>query len=257
MADLCYDELFQDPDTGRLQYSKFVRISFCKYYSQRLFVPLLQSNSHVSPAYRIGRYMSTPEEKAHLIRQWIRRCDEEHGHGPSSDTESPLSIENLLVVDVWNECLVPWPGNRRYLALSYVWGKHECPGARNDNIDLLKTPKGLREWNETIPRTVVDAITLTRKLGEQYLWVDLLCIVQDDSSNKHSMISSMDRIFLQASLTIIAVTGENANSGLFVSDPEGFRKGERITEELTLIPIKDYRSLSTQINWCLQGRAWT
>ncbi len=38
------------------------------------------------------------------------------------------------------------------------------------------------------------------------------------------MIASMDKIFFQASLTIIVATGKNANSGIFVTESESFDK---------------------------------
>lgn len=257
-ALLCRGEPFKDHNTRRILYPKYVCISFSNNtVSSRIFVPSITNKLHLGTGQHTGRYLSTREEKAHLIRQWIWRCDRQHGPHKDSGIATFPPVQGLLVIDVWNDCLVVLPVNCRYLALSYVWGVHTCPGARKSNIDLLKVPGGLTKGCEPMPGTIGDAIWLTHNIGERYLWVDLLCIVQDDNSNKHSMISSMDQIFLQASLTIVAVTGESADSGLFVSDPEGFRQGERISEELTLISIKNYQSYWSKDNWSHYRRAWT
>lgn len=59
-------------------------------------------------------------------------------------------------------------------------------------------------------------------LGERYLWVDALCIVQDDNASKQSMIERMHVIYQNAFLTLFVATGTDANAGLSgVSSPRG------------------------------------
>jgi hypothetical protein len=50
-------------------------------------------------------------------------------------------------------------------------------------------------------------------LGERYLWVDSLCIMQD-TIDKHDQIQQMDRIYQEAVLCIVAAAGRDANAGL-------------------------------------------
>jgi hypothetical protein len=102
----------------------------------------------------------------------------------------------------------------RYLALSYVWGQvmgtkqsviyHDVP---HDNIMCTI---GL----ETQPATIRDAITLVRALHERYLWIDSLCIDQEDPSDKAEIVSNMDAIYRGAYLTIVAADGKDADAGL-------------------------------------------
>lgn len=73
---------------------------------------------------------------------------------------------------------------------------------------------GIGRITGNLPRTVEDAITVTKNLDYRYLWVDELCIEQNDSSHRASQIGKMDRIYKGADLTIVAACGDNKNYGL-------------------------------------------
>ena len=75
--------------------------------------------------------------------------------------------------------LTSLPLGGRYVALSYVWGSGRSFTAREGNFkDLLRFDE-FRRYLPSLPRTIRDAIELVRALGERYLWVDALCIIQD------------------------------------------------------------------------------
>ncbi|KAF2807152.1 HET-domain-containing protein, partial [Mytilinidion resinicola] len=101
-----------------------------------------------------------------------------------------------------------------YLALSYVWGGATQLQLTSENFTSLSTENGLNELSDSIPRTIKDAMILCKNLGERYLWVDTLCIVQDDESDRHFQISNMANIYSQAVLTIVAASGSSADAGL-------------------------------------------
>jgi hypothetical protein len=65
-----------------------------------------------------------------------------------------------------------------------------------------------------LPLTVEDAITVTKAIGFQYLWVDQYCIDQGDEKEKQRQIQQMDLIYKCADLTIIAAAGDGRNYGL-------------------------------------------
>jgi hypothetical protein len=100
---------------------------------------------------------------------------------------------------------------------------------------------------------IADAIHFVRQIGERYLWIDSLCIVQDDTSQKHGLINNKDLIFSSALLTIIAATGRDANAGLFYT----YDLGEQIAEGLDLTGI-DFFSIAARsrrmVSWT---RGWT
>jgi hypothetical protein len=87
-----------------------------------------------------------------------------------------------------------------YVALSHCW----------INRDILKTTKAnLTDHLSSIayhllPPTFQEAIMVCRWLGEKYLWIDSLCIVQDDPVDWEEQASKMDTIYENAFFTIAA-----------------------------------------------------
>jgi hypothetical protein len=125
-------------------------------------------------------------------------------------------------------CVVNGDSSYRYLALSYVWGKIKSFQTSKYRLAELEIDGSLSRLDRLIPRTVNDSMALVSALHERFLWVDTLCIVQDDNADKQLQISQMDHIYGQAVLTIVALSGEDANSGL-----PGVTKGSR---EILQIP---------------------
>lgn len=97
----------------------------------------------------------------------------------------------------------------KYVALSYVWGTdmatyiQQRAGTDYEHLSM-----------ENLPLTIRDAASLVASIGEQYLWVDAICIKQNDAEDPHANIAHMGSIYRQALLTIVATEGEGANAGL-------------------------------------------
>lgn len=100
-----------------------------------------------------------------------------------------------------------------YTALSYCWG---MPGQQ-----ILTTKEKVTEFMERgiqlsiLPKTIQDAVVITRRIGVQYLWVDALCIIQDDDEQRALEIAHMAEIYRNAHLTISAASGADVLEGIF------------------------------------------
>ncbi|KAK7977235.1 hypothetical protein PG988_004725 [Apiospora saccharicola] len=65
----------------------------------------------------------------------------------------------------------------------------------------------------SFPAVVKDSIEVTLGFNYRYLWVDRHCIDQN-SAHKQHIINRMDQVYSQASIVIIAATGDSADDGL-------------------------------------------
>lgn len=99
-----------------------------------------------------------------------------------------------------------------YVALSYVWGESES--VQQYKTTKVRLPSLCRSIDPAVlPKTIQEAIHATRELGIPYLWVDALCIVQDDDEDRSRELASMAQIYRHATVTISAASAENCEDG--------------------------------------------
>lgn len=165
-----------------------------------------------------------------LVRRWIARCK------PPQTDQPPRPIGNIFpglkvfrFIDVEENRLYETYEIPQYVALSYVWGSVPNFGLTKANREVLLRPGGLLKAWKLVPTTVTDAILLCRKLRVCYLWVDALCLVQDDENDLELGVNVMDEVYEQSWLTVVAACGHNANAGL-----PGVRQGTRVETQNTV-----------------------
>ncbi len=125
----------------------------------------------------------------HLLRAWINICQQNHHSSCFFENSSPLA--SLRLIDCKTRLVVKATSRLPYVALSYVWGSKLSQAPSHQ-------PRNLRTGDcilDLLPNVIEDAITVTLKLDWQYLWVDRLCIDQDDDADKHGQIGQTDQIF--------------------------------------------------------------
>lgn len=96
-----------------------------------------------------------------------------------------------------------------WAALSYVWGGDQRLKTTLGSIANMKAGFGV----ELLPQTLQDAVTVCRSLSLEYLWVDALCIIQDDPNDLVRELASMPLIYTEAWVTISASTATNVSEG--------------------------------------------
>ena len=181
----------------------------------------------------------------------VKRCDELHGSYQVTrcvPKESAQAVQNMYLIDCVYGIVIPAPRHRDYLALSYVWGK-ASEGGEDYVFPSLPVP---------LPRTIQDAVTVTKQLGHRYLWVDRYCINQKDGQAKHQQIQQMRAIYEEAELTIIAAAGNGPDHGLpGVSLPRSHVSSKVVQlPSVTLVP-GDVNILDEVKNSTWFSRAWT
>lgn len=165
-------------------------------------------------------------------RKWLDACENYHGEACSTPANYGKMevIKDILLIDLEDHCLVSGFEGRRYFALSYVWGDRQQASFQTTKatIDDLMKPGGLSKHIEEIATTVHEAMQVTREMECRYLWVDAVCIVQDDEGSKPFQINHMDAIYRQAILTTVAGNALSADFGIY-----GHRRNPRETIQRT------------------------
>ena len=162
---------------------------------------------------RGGRYRSlTCEPKT--FSSWLRTCEARHTR---CTLDSPAVLPVLRFIDTKRRCVTRARSAAnegvRYVALSYMWGKNAQPlTLTRANFARLGEIHAIQ--HDSLPRTIRDAIEVVEMLGERYLWVDALCIIQDNEDDLAAHLPLMGYIFEGAVLTIVAASSTDANSGL-------------------------------------------
>ncbi|KAF2096686.1 HET-domain-containing protein, partial [Rhizodiscina lignyota] len=99
-----------------------------------------------------------------------------------------------------------------YVALSHCWGTQQIITTRTENIEDHKKAIDFQQLSKTFQ----DAVTVTRKLGQRFLWIDSLCIIQNSAEDWAKESSYMGDIYLTATFTISAAGAVAGAIGCFM-----------------------------------------
>jgi hypothetical protein len=150
-----------------------------------------------------------------IAKVWVTGCQMKHvSHCADQGLEIMSNIRSLpgfQLIDCTTNKIVVAPKGFQYVALSYVWGQPRAEDGTHINAYNQLDETRLSD----VPDTIQDAITVTLRLGYQYLWVDKYCINQAlDTSGLQEQLAGMGAIYHGAVFTIIAAAGIDAHYGL-------------------------------------------
>lgn len=140
-----------------------------------------------------------------LVRRWMDTCEAEHEtclkhSGSLQDLPTRLlKIEERDGEEMGTRLVDKSDVEGTYACLSYCWGSNSqlsMTTTANRNEYRHSVP-----WQE-LPPTIRDSIKLCHELGFEYVWVDSLCIVQDDQQDWLREASDMARIYSRSGLTL-------------------------------------------------------
>ncbi|KAH8803392.1 heterokaryon incompatibility protein-domain-containing protein [Xylogone sp. PMI_703] len=162
-----------------------------------------------------------------LIQEWFHTCKAKHIKSNTSpnlcisreeskeDCVPKLrrKIPHFRLIDVKNRCVILAQDEDEYAALSYVWGHAKRLILTIENLERLSTPGALSFDREEVPRTFKDALSVAERLNIAFLWIDALCVLQDDEDQLVEHMNVMDSIYGSAVLTIVS-DADSADSGI-------------------------------------------
>jgi hypothetical protein len=157
-------------------------------------------------------------EDGALPLDWLKQCNRDH---LKCRTETNSTFKPTRLLDVGSTAL---PELRLrdgtqcsgpYATLSYCWGK------KSQNRTMKSTLKASMIGLDisSLCKTMHEAVITTRNLQIQYLWIDALCIIQDDPLDWEREALSMSKVYAQSAITIAATSSSDSDGGLFFHRP--------------------------------------
>ena len=129
------------------------------------------------------------------IREWFGRCSR---HETCRARKATVSVhpDGFRLFDITSLQVVDASGQEPYIALSYPW-------AQVDRLDIIKRDECYAL--HTLPKVLQDIISIVQwlHLGIDHIWMDQLCVDQEDPDQKRKNIHSMGAIYGAAFATII------------------------------------------------------
>jgi hypothetical protein len=164
-----------------------------------------------------------------------------------------LDSSTIHLVETSEELRAP------YLTLSHCWGQ-------NANISQRTTGGNLEIPFDKLPRTFQDAVTVTRRLGFTYLWIDSLCIIQGDEADWEHESAKMASIYANGVLNLAASYSADSNGGLMLERSQfhvtsccwkgGTRKASSDSPCWTFDPQSEFITLGLRKPLPLISRGW-
>ncbi|RGP81005.1 hypothetical protein FLONG3_794 [Fusarium longipes] len=145
----------------------------------------------------------TPASVAHVASQWIRACETHHSEcykqsSPPEDARMPTRLLDLGDTSSKSWRIYQNPTHVPYAALSHRW-THETPTLLTSNHQSYCT----FQPDSVLPQNYRDVVSICRAIPIRYLWIDSLCIIQDDDGSEFRQEASfMMNIYQNAVLTL-------------------------------------------------------
>lgn len=146
------------------------------------------------------------------IQSWVSDCVD--GHESCENPEHPHLPTRVVDVGLDHGVvkLVETQGAKdNYICLSHCWGLAQII---TTTLSTIESRKACIDW-EDLSNTFRDAITFTRSLGFRYIWIDSLCIIQDDAKDWEVESSKMAAVYSNGYLTLAGTHSANGHGGLF------------------------------------------
>jgi len=171
-----------------------------------------------------GQIVCEPGSEAAMstIRRWARHCDESHAtcrYGGTSRSPGALPSLPTRVLDVGSPDQSPTlfvsnGATGEYAALSHCWG-----GGVQRVTTKANYVAHQREIDpSSLSKTFQESMVVTRSLGFRYLWIDSLCIIQDDEEDWRREAERMGDVYERAYCTIAAAAAPSGDIGCFAQE---------------------------------------
>jgi hypothetical protein len=158
-----------------------------------------------------------------LAQHWLQQCRKGHTTCRAWAKAKPSLPSRILDVchagPFSDPVLIEISTQREeYVTLSHRWGGSQVLTTTMATLETRKSGIPVAD----MPETFRHAVLVTRALGFRYLWIDSLCIIQDNLQDWELEAEKMGHIYQNSSLTISAVMATSADTGLFAGQEKNW-----------------------------------
>jgi hypothetical protein len=150
-----------------------------------------------------------------FIKDHLNNCVLNHVRCHIAISQSVVALQKFRLLEIRDTHLklVSAKPSDRYACLSNCWGL--TPSFIKTTRETLEAFSTSGISRKVFGRSVSAAVRVCRKLEIRSLWIDSLCIVQDDSNDWFDQAGRMASIFDNAYLTIAASKAKDSARGCF------------------------------------------
>jgi hypothetical protein len=156
-----------------------------------------------------------------VIKRWLLQCADSHSScctvSCNAEKWYPTRLLHVETSEASNDVRLimtednSLPSKEQYTTLSHCWGTKQPLRLLTSNIDHMTRGIALAD----LPKTFRHAIQVTKQLGIQYLWIDSLCIIQDDHDDWLNESMAMQNVYANGFCNIAATAAHDSSEGLF------------------------------------------
>jgi hypothetical protein len=180
-----------------------------------------------SPAAKAGDVLGTNpltnspvSDALAVLSDWLEECVSCHENCAGIDTtkpELPTRVLDVCPVHATTDqirLIEPHGLRADYAALSHCWGPPTKLPLRTTKTTLHPHLTGIQL--SQLPKTFQDAVVIARSVNLKYLWIDSLCIIQDDFEDWKTQAPLMGQLYSRAQLVIAATGSRDSSEGCFL-----------------------------------------
>jgi hypothetical protein len=195
------------------------------------------------------------ENSLRSAKRMVENCLESHPQcRRDKSIKGPTRLINVSMDSVRLCTPTGSEGNPQFATLSHCWGKIDMFKLRKSNIAALHNEIPV----DQLCRTFQEAITVTRYLGLAYLWIDSICIIQDDAADWDHEAAMMGEIYSNGVVNIAAAGAEDGSVGLFYERDVLQESAHYVRINGTdIYKLQEQRLYERSLeNTCLTARGW-
>lgn len=198
------------------------------------------------------------------MRGWLSECTKSHTKCRIQRIDGNEFRGPLRLLELKEDSIVLRENAEdvEYACLSHCWGENPVDTIKTTEQTLESFKEGITESN--LPANFRDAIDVCRALDVKYLWIDSLCIIQDQKDNRdwNDEAAKMAEIYENAHVTIATTRSANAHGGCYskrhpkhLAEPVPGYEGVFASVEPPGMPVEFKRS-DIPLNLPLLERGW-